>query len=123
MRRFLFVDDNRAYAENLAEIVREAGHAAEVTHSGREALQRVAAAGPPFDALVTDMRMPEMDGAALIAAVRAIDPLLPTVVVSAFADDDRAEAARRAGARALVAKGAPLSELLAQLEAAQRRSG
>lgn len=73
MRSILIVDDNRAFAENLAEIVSDAGvGTAEVADSGQRALELIA--GKHFDALVTDMRMPKMNGAELIERARQIDP-------------------------------------------------
>ena len=73
MRNILIVDDNRAFAENLAEIVGDAGvGAAKVADSAKRALELVAASR--FDALVTDMRMPNMSGAELIDRARQIRP-------------------------------------------------
>ena len=85
MRRYLLVDDNREFAENLAEIVAEAGAACEIAGSGAEALERVRTGR--FDAVVTDMRMPGMGGAAVVHAVRRTDPGLPAVVLTAHAGD------------------------------------
>ena len=72
MRHFLLLDDNRAFAENLAEILRDAGHEATVTTSGEEAVEAVRATR--FDALLTDMRMPGMSGAMAVHHIRKLDP-------------------------------------------------
>ena len=83
MRHYLLVDDNRAFAENLAEIIRDLGDEVEVAASGAEALELVRAR--KFDAMLTDMRMPVMGGAELIARLRS-DPetaSIPIVAVSA----------------------------------------
>ena len=76
-RRYLVVDDNVAFAENVAEILRDDGAEVEVAHTGPEALQR--ATPGRFDALVIDMRMPGMSGAELLRAVRRQDPGVPVV--------------------------------------------
>ncbi len=118
MRRYLFVDDNRAMAENLVEIAGDHGCDCEMAASGAEALARVAEVR--FDAVVTDMRMPGMGGAALVQAIRSVDPGLPAVVLTAHAGDADLEAARREGLLAVLAKPAPIERMLDLLSRAHR---
>jgi CheY-like chemotaxis protein len=119
MRRYLIVDDNREFAENLAEILRDRGAEADLAGSGPEALERVRATR--YQALVTDMRMPLMGGAELVNQARRIDPDLAAIVVTAFAGDGALEAARREGLLAVLAKPVPIAQLLELLSAARRR--
>ncbi|HET9450273.1 MAG TPA: response regulator, partial [Aggregicoccus sp.] len=86
MGRFLLLDDNRAFAENLAEILEDSGHEATVVTSGEEAL--AAARERRYDALLTDMRMPVMSGAELVHRIRSVDPGLPALVVTAYSGDE-----------------------------------
>ena len=72
MRRYLLVDDNRAFVENLAEILRDQGDEAFVVTSGSQGLGLIPER--KFDALVTDMRMPVMGGAQLVHEIRRLDP-------------------------------------------------
>lgn len=118
MRRYLVVDDNRAFAENLAEILRDDGDEVVVTTSGKEAL--AAAAARPFDALVTDMRMPVMGGARLVHEIRRMDPGLPAIVVTAYTGDDDLDSARREGLLAVLPKPVPLAQLRALMSGARR---
>jgi two-component system, response regulator PdtaR len=118
MRSYLIVDDNRALADNLAEIVREQGDAAAVAASGPEALDLVAR--ERFDAILTDMRMPAMDGAVLIREVRRADPGLPAVVVTAYFKDGGLRAAQREGLLAVLPKPVPVAQLLHLLGVAKR---
>lgn len=118
MRRYLLVDDNREFAGNLAEILRDAGDEAEVAHGGREALAHVRDAR--FDAVVTDMRMPEMGGAQLLHEIRRLDPGLAAVVVTAHAGDIDLEAAWQEGLLAVLPKPVPVERLLALLGRARR---
>ena len=121
MRRYLIVDDNVAFAENLAEILVDAGGAeAVVVDSGDKALARVQK--ERFDALVSDMRMPEMNGAELVHLIRRADPELPAVVVTAYTADNELEAARREGLMAVLPKPVPVPRLL-ELLAHARRNG
>jgi CheY-like chemotaxis protein len=118
MKRYLFVDDNAAFAENLAEIVRDTGDEVVVADRGDKA---VALAGESrFDGLVTDMRMPVMSGAALVHAVRRIDPGLPAIVVTAYTGEADLLAARQEGILAVLPKPVPIDRLLALLSRARR---
>jgi two-component system, response regulator PdtaR len=118
MRRYLLVDDNTAFAENLAEIIADVGDEAVVTTSGASALELVKTMR--FDALVSDMRMPVMSGAQLVHHVRQIDPGLPAIVVTAYTADNDLEAARQEGLLAVLPKPVPLQRLVALLQAARR---
>ncbi|MCM2332358.1 MAG: response regulator [Anaeromyxobacteraceae bacterium] len=120
MRRYLIVDDNREFAENLAEILRDAGDEVAIATGGAEAL--ALARGARFDALLTDMRMPLMGGAELVHEVRRLDPGLAAMVVTAHAGDDALEAARREGLLAVLPKPVPIQRLL-ELLAVARRDG
>ena len=57
-RRYLIVDDNLAFAENLAEILKDEGDEVSLAGTGAEAIKLVRET--PFDAVLTDMRMPVM---------------------------------------------------------------
>ena len=118
MRRYLFVDDNREFAENLVEIAGDCGCDCEMAASGTEGIEKVGRTR--FDAVVTDMQMPGMNGAAVVKAIRRVDPGLPAVILTAHAGDSDLAAARREGLLAVLAKPAPIHRLLALLEAARR---
>jgi CheY-like chemotaxis protein len=120
VRRYLIVDDNRDFAENLAEILRDQGDEVAIAGGGPEAL--ALARGRRFDALLTDMRMPLMGGAELVHEVRRIDPGLAALVITAHAGDDALEAARREGLLAVLPKPVPVPRLL-ELLASARRDG
>jgi len=91
--RLLFVDDEPRVLEGLENLLFDAPDEWEIhfAQSGEEALRLLASA--PFDVLVTDMRMPEMDGAALLARARAAFPTVVRIVLSGHTE---AEAAQRA---------------------------
>jgi two-component system, response regulator PdtaR len=118
MRRYLIVDDNRDFAENLAEIVRDHGDEVSIATSGPEALALAGAAR--YDAVLTDMRMPFMGGAELVHEIRRIDPGISAMVITAHAGDDALEAARREGLLAVLPKPVPVTRLLELLRAARR---
>ena len=73
-RRILVVDDEPEIAATLAEMLQDAGHWVETAENGRQALDRLAAGA--FDLILSDLRMPVMDGPELYRALRARHPAL-----------------------------------------------
>ncbi len=120
MRTYLVVDDNRDFAENLAEILRDRGDEVEIAASGPEAV--AVARARRFDAVLTDMRMPLMGGAEVVNELRRTDPGVPAMVITADAGDDALEAARREGLLAVLSKPVDVPRLL-ELLASARRDG
>jgi two-component system, response regulator PdtaR len=117
-RQYLIVDDNRAFADNVAEIVRDLGDEVSVVDSGEKALALVRR--KRYHALVTDMRMPLMDGARLVREIRRVDPALPALVVTAYVADAELAAARAEGLLAVLPKPVPIGTLLDLMGAARR---
>jgi DNA-binding NtrC family response regulator len=76
----------------------------ETERSAREAIGRIDEEG--FDCVVSDLRMPEMDGVALFETVAEGHPDLPFFIFSAAADSDHAARAMAAGVNECVQKGA-----------------
>ena len=118
MKTFLLVDDNAAFAENLAEILRDAGYEVVTANGGEAALK--ASRSRRFDALVTDMRMPVMSGAKLVREIRRGDPQLPAIVVTAYTGEDDLVAARNEGLLAVLPKPVPVERLVELLGHARR---
>jgi CheY-like chemotaxis protein len=112
------VDDNRPLAENLAEILETSGAEVDVEVDPRAALLRLQARR--YTALVTDMRMPGLGGAELLAAARTTDPALPALVVTAFIGDAELACVERMGVLATLPKPVPVETLLKRLEHARR---
>ncbi len=112
------MDDNIPFAENLAEILRDEGAEVAISSSGADALARIAK--QRFDVMVTDMRMPGMNGAELVNQVRKVDPGLAAVVVTAFTGSDDLAYAENAGLVATLPKPVPIAQLLRLLELAHR---
>lgn len=115
--RVLMAEDEVLAAEVLEEGLAEAGFAVVTALDGQAALE-LAAAGAAFDLLLTDLRMPRMDGRELIARLRAERPDLPVVVMTGFPPPDGTEALHdgRAPLR-LLTKPIELGPLVAALRA------
>lgn len=74
MKRILVVDDDFQVAELLVEVLAIDGHAADHAPNGRLALERLEA--DSYDLILTDMKMPELDGPGLYHAVQSRRPAL-----------------------------------------------
>jgi two-component system response regulator HydG len=94
--RVLVVDDESAILHTLQILLRGEGFEVAVARSGREALERFADFGP--DVVLTDIRMPGMDGLELLAALRRENPEVPVILMTAQASLQSAVQAVNQGA-------------------------
>ena len=78
----LLVDDEQLVRTATAEMLRELGHVVTEAGSGAEALARLPELAP--DIVVTDYKMPRMDGAELASRVREIRPALPLLLITGY---------------------------------------
>jgi two-component system response regulator HydG len=109
--RVLVVDDERAMAETLAEGLEGRGFEGVAEGSGPRALARIEK-GEAFDAVVTDLRMAQVDGLAVLAAARRADPERPVIVMTAYGAIDTAVESIRRGANHYLVKPFKLDELV-----------
>jgi two-component system, response regulator PdtaR len=116
--KYLLVDDNEAFAENVAEILRDDGHEVSVSPAGEDALRRVKA--DRFDVLITDMKMPNMGGAKLVHELRRMDPGMPVIVITAYSGDEDLKIARAEGLLAILSKPPNLPRMRELLGMARR---
>jgi putative two-component system response regulator len=75
-----------------------------------------------FDLIVTDIRMPDMDGHAFLAAIRARDPQVPVIIATGHASLDNAIRALRDGASGMLIKPFTVSEFTAEVTNALQRA-
>ena len=95
----LIVDDNLAYAQNIAEILETRGCRTAVFETAEEALPRALA--PEVTCVITDYRLPGMNGVELVRRLRLEQPRVLSILISAFADDEVVDGARALGAEFL----------------------
>jgi len=96
MARILIVDDEPKLGVVVAEALELDGHEAERVGGGRDALARLEPGR--FDVVVTDLRMPDVDGLAVLRAARALPAPPEVVLMTAYATAESAVAAMKAGA-------------------------
>ena len=112
----LVVDDERGIRDLLAQELGRKGYRVETADNGRRALERLQAGG--IDAVVSDLKMPELDGHQLLGAIKKIDPDLQVILVTGFATVEIAVAAMRLGAYGVLQKPFDVDELSLLLEKA-----
>jgi len=95
-RRVLVVDDNLEMARTIADGLTDRGYEAVPSGSGKDAIEILAAG--KLDAVVTDLRMPKVDGLELLSVSRKLDPQRPVIVMTAFSAIDTAVESIRQGA-------------------------
>jgi DNA-binding NtrC family response regulator len=80
----LVVDDEPQVADTLRDLLEYEGFKVETAENGRQALDRLTS-GHRFDLVITDMKMPEMDGLELLKRVQKLRKNLPVIVLTAYA--------------------------------------
>ena len=110
--RIWIVDDDRSVRFVLAEALRDAGFAVQSFDGAQAALAALADEASPR-LVFTDIRMPGMDGLAFLDALKARDPGLPVIVMSAWTDNASTAGAFRGGAHEFLSKPFDLDEAVA----------
>ncbi len=96
MVRILVVDDEERMRQLLVMMLERAGYEAEEAADGSEALEKLRA--EPFDLVISDIKMPGLDGNELLRTMKDDGILTPVVFITAFATVDSAVEAMKAGA-------------------------
>jgi len=96
MHTVLIVDDEKNYPPIISAILTQAGFETMTAFGGQEALPLLREGS--VDLVLTDMKMPEMDGIALLENIRAKDPDLPVVMMTAHGTVEKAVEAMQKGA-------------------------
>ncbi|HEV8580401.1 MAG TPA: response regulator [Thermoanaerobaculia bacterium] len=113
--RVLVAEDNPVNQRLVRAVLEDRGHTFVLAATGREAL--AAWEREPFDLILMDVHMPEMDGLAAAAAIRARDrSRVPIVALTASAEDGDDERCLAAGMDACVGKPIQAAELLELIE-------
>jgi len=114
--RILVVDDEPAILEVIQKILSDRGYQVDVAANGVAALQKLEQAS--YDLMLTDVKMPQMDGMELLQRVGLLYPDLITVMLSAFANIQDAVAAIKLGAHDYIAKPVYPEDLILSIERA-----
>jgi two-component system, NtrC family, response regulator AtoC len=105
----LIVDDEQSLARSAKAFLADHGYEAEVAGTGEQALELLAALQP--DVVFADVRLPGMSGLDLLKRIRAFDPVIPVIMLTAYGSIEGAVEAVKLGAYDYVKKPVDLEEL------------
>ncbi|MDQ2746137.1 MAG: sigma-54 dependent transcriptional regulator [Acidobacteriota bacterium] len=108
--KILLVDDKEAMRDVLRKFLAAEGYAVETAADGREALAKFVA--EPFDLVLTDIKMPALDGAELLAEILKINAQAIVILMTAFGSIEAAVAAIKNGATDYVSKPFQMDDVL-----------
>jgi DNA-binding NtrC family response regulator len=120
MSRILVVDDKEMMRDSVTTTLARKGHATSAAPDARSALEKIAQR--TFDAIITDLQMPEMDGVELLAAIRRLDEHVPVILMTAYGTIETAVQAMKGGAYDYITKPFSGDELLVTVERAIEHS-
>ena len=107
--RLLVVDDERSMRELLSIVLRREGYEVTLAANGREAIDHLERGR--FDLLISDVKMPDMNGVEVLRAAKRIDQDMLGIMITAFASADTAIEAMRLGAHDYLSKPFDVDEL------------
>ncbi len=109
MANILIVDDEQSYRQLLSLVFEEQGNTIRTAMNGRQALDLLSA--EPADVIISDVKMPDMDGIEMLRAVRETLPDLGVILMTAFASVETAREAFKLGADDFIQKPFDVEEL------------
>ena len=116
MHSILIVDDEPNYLIVLSELLRDENYEVFTAPSGEEGLKIVTEVD--LDLIITDMQMPGMDGLQLLKAIKQTNNDIPVIMITAFAEVEKAVVAMQAGAFSYLAKPFSNDELIVNINKA-----
>ncbi len=116
MNTILIVDDEPNYLIVISELLKEEGFETITAANGQKALEIVK--HTDLDLIITDMKMPGMDGFALLRETKAISNNLPVIMITAFGEVEKAVHAMQSGAFTYLTKPFNNDELVASIKKA-----
>lgn len=107
----LLIEDDTRAAAALEKLLKSEGYAVAVAHRGDQGLSR--AQVEDFDAVITDLRLPGMDGLEVVRRLHAAKPRLPIILITAFGSTETVIEATKKGAFEYLVKPFEMEDLLA----------
>lgn len=113
-KSILIIDDDEMVLDAVSSLFQELGFQVTACQSPREGVK--AATDQAFDLVVSDLRMPDMDGAQVTRQIRTVRPNQKILILTAFPADPLASQALEAGAASLMRKPFEIEKILKILE-------
>jgi DNA-binding NtrC family response regulator len=108
--RILVVDDSKESREVCQRVLRKEGYEVQGVDNGKKALDELKATR--FDLIITDLKMPEVDGISLLKKAKEIYPEIFVIVMTGYPDEESRIQAIKAGASDYLAKPIEVSDLI-----------
>ena len=116
MEKILVVDDDQSIRDTLSNYLQRQGYDVHSAENGVEALEKIKKNNP--DLIITDVRMPEMDGLELLSKVKEIDSHIQVIMISAFDDMQSTVKAMQSGAYDYIEKPLEIDKLKLRIKRA-----
>ena len=119
--KLLLIEDDEHVAHVLAEAFASQGHATAIRYTGEDGLAYLTRERP--DAVVLDVRLPRLNGVAVLRQIRATDPTLPVIIMTGLATPGEIAEVRRLGFTEIIEKPEVLrhfSDALARITSRDR---
>jgi len=110
MAKILIVDDEPGILDFLRNMFHADGYEVVIALNGGEAIESVK--NETVDLVITDLRMPEMDGMEVLRELKKLKPSIPVIILTAYASDETAIEAKKLGAFTYIAKPFNVAGLL-----------
>jgi DNA-binding NtrC family response regulator len=120
MAKILIIDDEKSIRNTIKDILEHEGHTVSEAPDGMEALK--IANNEKFDVILSDIKMPKMDGMEVLAKLQEITPETPVVMISGHGNIDTAVEAIKKGAFDYISKPPDLNRMLVTIRNAMDRS-
>lgn len=120
MAKILVIDDQRAIRSSLKDILELEGYEVELAENGQEGVDKFATC--KYDMVITDIKMPEMDGMEVLSKIMEVKPETAVVMISGHGDIDTAVDAIKKGAYDFIEKPLDLNRLLITVKNALERT-
>ena len=115
-KSILIVEDEKVLRESLAGLLEEEGYDVVQAANGKEAYDLVV--DRPVDLVLSDVRMPEMDGLTLLGHLKQLAPETPVIMITAYGTVDSAVEAMKAGGWDYLLKPVQFDDLLLKIQRA-----
>lgn len=120
MARILIIDDEKAICNTLKEILTYEKYEVDIANDGAEGIKKVETGN--YDLVLSDIKMPKMDGIEVLTKLQELNPDLPVVMISGHGTIDTAVDALKKGAYDYISKPPDLNRLLVTVRNALDRS-
>jgi len=117
--RILVVDDSQESREICQRVLQKEGYGVQSVDSAKKALDELETTR--FDLVITDLKMPEMDGLSLLKKVKEIDPKIFVIVMTGYPSEESKTQAIELGASGYLAKPIDVSELVTAVKSCLKR--